>query len=91
MSLTEGKSKTITTTTRTPAGSLNGSTADIRDCEILDELGTRHPESKEMIDELDDLIGELWNQAEAGASRRASLFLRSGELTLTDDGGVLRV
>ncbi len=63
---------------------LNGSEADTRHEEILDILEQRHPESLELLNELSDLFGDLWNEAEdEGAVRQAALIRAALDGTVT--------
>ena len=76
--------------TKPPAsGSLNGSPADVRHVEILDELARRHPESNQLLLEHSDLNGTLLDDAISEGVRlgRPSCSGRArGELSI-DEGG----
>jgi hypothetical protein len=70
-------------------GSLSGSDDDIRHCEILDTLYRRCPEEKELLMELDNLFGALWNEALDEGARRQGLLIRAaldGQITASEDG-----
>jgi hypothetical protein len=48
-----------------------------REVEIFEELARRHPESKELIGELSDLIGVIMNQCERiGVERHGAQILQ---------------
>jgi len=49
------------------AFSSNPTRADLRHSELLALLEQLHPESKALLDELSDLIGDLWCEAETAA------------------------
>ena len=57
----------------TKEGRVVGSTEEARERDLIDLLGARHPESKGLIDELSNLVGELMNQAEARGIERHGL------------------
>jgi hypothetical protein len=49
------------------AFSSNPTRADLRHSELLALLEQQHPESKALLDELSNLIGDLWCEAETAA------------------------
>ena len=76
--------------TKPPAsGSLNGSPADVRHVEILDELARRHPESNQLLLEHSDLNGTLLDDAISEGVRRQAQLLRAvlGGDVWIDEGG----
>jgi hypothetical protein len=77
-------------TTRRPlAGGLSGSDDDIRHQEIFGLLYERHPGSKELLGELDDLLGALWNEALMEGARRQGLLIQgalNGDISVCEDG-----
>jgi hypothetical protein len=70
-------------------GSLSGSPGDIRHLEIFDTLYRLYPEEKELLTELDDLIGALWNEALLEGARRQGRLIQAalnGDISANDDG-----
>jgi hypothetical protein len=68
---------------------LSGSLDDIRHREILDQLYRLCPEEKELLMELDNLFGDLWNEAELQGARRQGRLIQAalgGDIWVNEDG-----